>query len=249
MYYVDTRRRDWDTVAFYAEGRAEALRLLRPALELLEFEPSGKRLLEIGCGLGRLFPGHAELFGEVWGVDVSPETIRRGEELCPTRGARFMLGDGQSLAGIEHDTVDYVFSYLVFHHLPKVDLVRSYFAEIRRVLTPGGCFQIQLLARRPLGAMLVRTLPPIRSRWEQSRQIPGDARTWLGVTIRRRDAISYGRGAGLADLTTLAVGDAAPSAYWLLGKKPLASVARSKERRFRDRRDRKRDTPRSMGLA
>ena len=64
MYFVDTRRRDWNAAEFYAAGREEALDLLPPAFERLGFDPAGKRILEIGCGLGRLFPGHVELFDE-----------------------------------------------------------------------------------------------------------------------------------------------------------------------------------------
>ena len=130
--------------AFYAGGRAEVAMLLPPAFKRLGFDSAGKRILEIGCGPGRLFPGHAEFFSEVWGIDVSPEMVRLGEELCPVE-ARFILGSGYDLREVEDDSIDYCFSYLVFHHLPYEDVAWAYFKEIRRVLRPGMCFQVQLL--------------------------------------------------------------------------------------------------------
>src|SRR5687767_398277 len=63
---------------FFRDGKGEAIALVRPILERLGFIPTGKRILEIGCGIGRLFPGFAECgFDEMWGVDVSAEMIDR----------------------------------------------------------------------------------------------------------------------------------------------------------------------------
>lgn len=215
MHFVDTRRRDWNAAEFYAAGREEALDLLPPAFERLGFDPAGKRILEIGCGLGRLFPGHVELFKEAWGVDVSPEMLRQAEELCPVE-ARFLLGDGETLP-VADSSIDYCFSYLVFHHLPTEDLAWGYFAEISRVLKPRGCFQVQLLASRPFAAKLVRWLPPLRRVWSRARGIPGDSRTWLGATIPQDRASRTASALGFADVETYPFGEHG-TAYWIVGR-------------------------------
>ena len=72
FHYVDTRQQTWDTDAFYAGGRAEVAMLLPPAFKRLGFDSAGKRILEIGCGPGRLFPGLAEFFSEVWASTCRP---------------------------------------------------------------------------------------------------------------------------------------------------------------------------------
>lgn len=214
FHYVDTRQRTWDTDAFYAGGRAEASMLLPPAFERLGFDPAGKRMLEIGCGPGRLFPGHADFFSEVWGIDVSPEMIRLGEELCPV-DARFILGSGYDLREIEDDSIDYCFSYLVFHHLPYEDVVWAYFEEILRVLRPGMCFQVQFLGRRSLQARAARVL---------GSRVPGDARTWIGATIPALRAEREVSGLGFRGVLSYPI---SASAYWLVGTRPTSGESDS----------------------
>jgi len=43
-------------------------------------DPKKMRILEIGCGAGRMTKYLAELFGEVHGVDVSDEMVRVGRD-------------------------------------------------------------------------------------------------------------------------------------------------------------------------
>ena len=93
---------DQDVDTCFQAGKEEAVALLGPVLDKLRFDPSGKRILDIGCGIGRLFPGFAKLgFGEIWGVDISPEMIRFGEQWCPVPNAKFIVVDGGTLAGLE----------------------------------------------------------------------------------------------------------------------------------------------------
>ena len=210
FHYVDTRQQTWDTDAFYAGGRAEVAMLLPPAFKSLGFDSAGKRILEIGCGPGRLFPGLAEFFSEVWGIDVSPEMIHLGEELCPVE-ARFILGSGYDLREVEDDSIDYCFSYLVFHHLPYEDVVWAYFKEILRVLRPGMCFQVQLLGRRSLRARAARVL---------GSRVPGDARTWIGATIPALRAEREVSALGFSGVLTYPI---SASAYWLVGARPMSA--------------------------
>jgi SAM-dependent methyltransferase len=208
LSYVDSRRRNWIPHEFYASGREEATALLHPAFERLGFDPAGKRILEIGCGPGRLFPGHADFFAEICGVDVSPEMIRRGEALCPVE-ARFILGTGHDLEGIEDASIDYCFSYLAFQHFPCDEVVWAYFDEMGRVLRPGGCFQVQLLARRTWRARIARIV---------GSRVPGNVKTWIGATIPRSRAQAEATARGFCDVTTY---DISPAAYWLIGSAQL----------------------------
>jgi len=62
----------------------------------------GSRVLEIGCGVGRLTRGLAAKAGEVIALDVSAEMLARArdhnEELD---NVTWLLGDGSTLAGVE----------------------------------------------------------------------------------------------------------------------------------------------------
>lgn len=54
---------------------------------------AGKRILDVGCGLGSLYPFLMNKFGAVdyTGVDIVPETIAYATKACP--GARFFCQD------------------------------------------------------------------------------------------------------------------------------------------------------------
>lgn len=104
------------------------------------------RVLEIGCGVGRLARPLAARVAHVVGVDVSAEMVRRAKEYCsglpnvefhPT-GGRLDFPDG---------SFDLVFSHIVFQHLPRKAYAERYFREAYRVLVPGGVFRVQVDGR------------------------------------------------------------------------------------------------------
>jgi SAM-dependent methyltransferase len=103
--------------------------------------------LEIGCGVGRLLIPLAGRIARVEGVDISPvmiETSRAYLASVPNVTAR--LTDG-TLAGVADASLDFVFSFIVFQHIPAVDPVRTYVEEAARVLKPGGVFRFQVDGR------------------------------------------------------------------------------------------------------
>jgi hypothetical protein len=53
MYYIDARQRDWTLAEFYAGGPELVARFVTLALAALGVDPAGRRVLEIGCGMGR----------------------------------------------------------------------------------------------------------------------------------------------------------------------------------------------------
>lgn len=70
----------------------------RALAELADFD--GKRVLEIGCGDGRMTLLYAEQARNVLGVDVEEESIREARAALPDRLAdrvEFRVADAQSL--------------------------------------------------------------------------------------------------------------------------------------------------------
>jgi ubiquinone/menaquinone biosynthesis C-methylase UbiE len=112
----------------------------RMVVELAGIQP-GERVLDVGCGTGRLTltaraytgPG-----GAVYGIDAAPEMI----EVARRNAERSSL-DAVFEVGLIEDipfpatSFDAVINRLVIHHLPD-ELKRKGFAEILRVLKPGG---------------------------------------------------------------------------------------------------------------
>jgi ubiquinone/menaquinone biosynthesis C-methylase UbiE len=227
MYFIDTRREAWDAESFFREGRAEAIALVAPMLDRLDFDPRGRRLLEIGCGIGRLFPGFADLFAEVWGIDVSAEMVRQGRALCPVPHARFVLGSGADLQGIEESSVDYCFSYIVFQHIPEIRVLWRYLADVRRVLRPGGAFQLHFRADRPLRSRLLLRLP-LSARAAimrlRRRPLPGDTSTWTGAAVAPRRAVARLAGLGFEHIQVVPCHTFSHQSFWVIGRKPVETV-------------------------
>ena len=95
--------------------------------------------------MGRLFPGLENLgFQEIWGLDVSAETIALAEEMCPVRSAHFVVGTGDDLTPLEDNYFYFCHSYVVFEHIPTSEIIWRYFEEMERILAPGGAFAILL---------------------------------------------------------------------------------------------------------
>jgi SAM-dependent methyltransferase len=95
-------------------------------------------LLEIGSGGGRFTAPLAERASQLIASDTSPSMLRLLRERFRDRpGISFLPLDGHDLRAIPDATLDAVFSYDVFVHLPAWHIY-LYLEEIRRVLRPGA---------------------------------------------------------------------------------------------------------------
>ncbi len=104
-------------------------------------------VLEIGSGGGRwtryLLRGR-----EVVVVELNGEFFPYLESRFPEAAGRlrFYETTGYELAGVDDDSVDFVFSFGTFVHIDP-DGIDAYLGEIRRVLTPGGSASIHYADR------------------------------------------------------------------------------------------------------
>ena len=94
----------------------------------------GDRVLDVGCGTGRLAEWMAQLVGPgVVGVDPLPERIALARARAP--GLRFEVGRAEDLGAFPGGSFDAVCASAVFHWVE--DKPRA-LAELARVLRPGG---------------------------------------------------------------------------------------------------------------
>lgn len=101
-----------------------------PVVDLLAPKP-GERILDLGCGDGRLTRKLVDLGCEVVAVDASPEQIAKAK--ADGLDARVM--DGQALAF--EPEFDAVFTNAALHWMKGADAV---IAGVKRALKPGGRF-------------------------------------------------------------------------------------------------------------
>src|SRR5215831_1381816 len=119
-------------------GRLSALH--RRVVDLARIAP-GERILDVGCGPGRLALAAAAVTGsagEACGIDPAPEMIALARRTAAQRAvrARFDVGVIEALP-YPDQRFDVVLSSLMLHHLPD-DLKRRGLAEIHRVLKVDG---------------------------------------------------------------------------------------------------------------
>lgn len=100
--------------------------------------PRGGRLLEIGPGGGRWTEPLIGRSDDYIGLDVSAAAVEKcRERFIHEPRARFQLGSGQDLAGVEDRSVEAIWSFDVFVHINAATVAR-YLDEFARVLKPGG---------------------------------------------------------------------------------------------------------------
>src|SRR5205814_698222 len=107
--------------------------------------PKEMKVLEIGCGAGRVTRSLARLFGEVHALDVSGEMVRHARIALDRFPNAFLYqNNGMDLSVIPGHPFDFAISCLVFQHIPSREIIQSYVREVHRLLRPGCLFKFQV---------------------------------------------------------------------------------------------------------
>jgi ubiquinone/menaquinone biosynthesis C-methylase UbiE len=98
--------------------------------------------LEIGCGIGRILPFMANDFDCAFGVDISKEMIEQAiKRIGHIKNIGLIETNGTSIPLVD-ESVDFIFSYLVFQHFKTIEMVRKNFNESYRILKKGGLMKV-----------------------------------------------------------------------------------------------------------
>lgn len=172
-YYVATGKTDWSDEEFFISGERTVQEEIQTDMTNVcqGKDPGDMRVLEIGCGAGRVTRALSKIFGEVHGVDVSGEMVARAAQALQDRpNAHVYQNNGTDLTIIPAGlTFDFAFSTIVFQHIPSREVIENYVREVHRLLRPGALFKFQ-----------VQGDPTLQTN-------PDD--TWLGVPFSEQQAI------------------------------------------------------------
>ncbi len=178
-YYVVTGQEHWTDEEFFRSGeQTVAEEILTDMINICQGKPAKEmRVLEIGCGAGRVTRALANLFGEVYAVDISGEMVARAREALKDKpNAHVFQNNGADLQVIPVGDFDFAFSTIVFQHIPSREIIENYVREVHRLLRPGALFKFQ-----------VQGDPTIQTS-------PDD--TWVGVSFTDEQAVEMAERCG-----------------------------------------------------
>jgi cyclopropane fatty-acyl-phospholipid synthase-like methyltransferase len=210
-HYVVTGQNQWSDEEFYRSGEVTLQEEILNDLDNIcqGKDPKQMRMLEIGCGAGRVTRAFAGFFGEVWGVDISREMVRQAREACVGfSNVTIVQNNGKDLRAVQSPwrqwlrreaplAFDFAFSFMVFQHIPSRRIIESYVREVHRLLRPGGLFKFQ-----------VQGSPLAEADAEHS---------WVGISFSERDAREMAKATGFEMRYHHGAGE---QYYWLWFFKP-----------------------------
>ncbi len=109
-------------------------RLIKRLLQSSRREPRAMRLLDVGCGVGKIHALLENDFKSINGVDVSSTSIEVARAAHPK--ILYDTYDGDQLP-FEAEKFDVAIAICVFHHVPPPQWI-ALAREMLRVLRPGG---------------------------------------------------------------------------------------------------------------
>lgn len=125
--------------AFFASGQSHVHHVLTTSAKRLlrkEFHPS--RVLDFGCGVGRLVVPFAERVPEVVGVDVSEGMLAEARRNCTERGLQNVtLVTSDDDLSLVAGNFELIHSSIVFQHI-DVPRGRDFFKLLLQRLAPRG---------------------------------------------------------------------------------------------------------------
>jgi 2-polyprenyl-3-methyl-5-hydroxy-6-metoxy-1,4-benzoquinol methylase len=155
---------------------------------------AGKRVLEVGCGIGTDSINFARAGAELTAVDLSSESVRiarqRAEVMGVAERIRFFQANAEELTSVVSDgPYDLVYSFGVIHHTPHPERA---LAAMRALAAPGSTLKLMVYHRRSWKVFWILALQERGRFWKADELIAkhSEAQTGCPVTFTyaRREA-------------------------------------------------------------
>lgn len=130
-------------IEYFESGRGHIRHVLEVCRRHLDPDFSPKRVLDFGCGTGRLVIPLAEIAEHVLGLDVSDSMLKEALKNCNEYSAKnvSLLKSDDNFSSLD-GCFDFIHSFIVFQHIP-VDRGRRIFTNLLNHLEEGGICAIQ----------------------------------------------------------------------------------------------------------
>ncbi len=132
-YLLDKTRQDYNAIA---ESFSSTRRFVWQGLEpLYNYALPREKVLDLGCGNGRLLQIFKEIDIDYTGVDSSEKLVEIAKKLYPN--AKFQVADALH-PPFPTNHFDKIYSIAVLHHIPSEELRLKFLEGVKRVLKRDG---------------------------------------------------------------------------------------------------------------
>lgn len=134
--FFDTGKKEIGTVIIYLRERGINLKKIN-------------RVLDFGCGVGRLTRALTTYFPNVYGIDISQTMITSAKKLNTNYHCTFILNNREYTSIFPNSHFDFIYSYNVLQHFPDKKTALKQISDFIRVLKPSGIALFQFPSRLP----------------------------------------------------------------------------------------------------
>ncbi len=139
----------WEPEEFFATGEHEAKRVLGMC-DSHGVNISYGKLLDFGCGVGRMTRAFSNYFSACTGIDVSENMVSLARDYnCERTHCDFIASQSATLPFAD-GCFDFVFSVLVLQHLPTKSMILGFIGEFVRVAKENGVIVFQVPIEVPV---------------------------------------------------------------------------------------------------
>ena len=145
---VKHSKKEIGTKEYFNEVEAKKFFVEPHILGFTNFEQwSGKKVLEIGCGLATAGINFASSGADYTGVELSESSLELAKKRFEVyeQTAKFYSGNAEELSSFVHiETYDLIYSFGVIHHSPHPEKIVS---EIKKYMNENSVLKIMLYAK------------------------------------------------------------------------------------------------------
>jgi len=132
-YLLEKTKKDYNLIA--ADFSNKRRFIPEDIKDLAGYALKGERILDLGCGNGRLFQLFNKKNVDYYGVDISERLVKIAKINYPQ--GKFQTANALNLPFTDN-FFDRIYSISVLHNIPSKEFQLQYLMETRRILKPKG---------------------------------------------------------------------------------------------------------------
>jgi cyclopropane fatty-acyl-phospholipid synthase-like methyltransferase len=163
--YILTDLKSNDPGEFWQSGHRTVQQELLPLIKTRRVAPGVA--MELGCGVGRLLFPLSSHFRQVVGTDIAESMIQRAQRFARDNGVGntgfYTVAGPEDLlhrAGNYSGRINFLYSLLVFQHIPDLAMIEGYLHVIGILLAENGIAYLQFDTRPQSFAYQIKTRMP-----------------------------------------------------------------------------------------